>query len=67
MEHAASTMMIITYQDEIHDDLMKDAFNALLKVLNTDFHQCFSLEMMGWQGGTKVYTYEDVAEVAKTI
>ena len=67
MEHIASTMILITDQGETHDNLMKDSFNALLTVPNTEFHQCFSLEMMGWQGGTKVYTYEDLAEMAKTI
>ena len=67
MEHIASTMILITDQGETHDDLMKDSFNALLTVHNTEFHQHFSLEMMEWQGGTKVYTYEDLAKMAKTI
>ena len=60
-------MILITDQGETHDNLMKDSFNALLNVPNTEFHQYFSLEMMGWQGGTKVHTYEDLAEMAKTI
>ena len=67
MEHIASAMILITDQGETHDNPMKDYFNALLTVPNTEFHQYFSLEMMGWQGGTKVYAYEDLAEMAKTI
>ena len=67
MEHIAITMMLITDQGETYDNLMKDTFNAFLTVLNTEFHPHFSLEMMEWQGGTNVCTYEDLAEVAKTI
>jgi len=66
-EHVASTMILITDQGETHNKSMKDSFNAFLTVPNADFHQHFSLEMMGWQGGTKACTYEDLAKMAKTI
>ena len=33
----------------------------------TEFLQYFNLEMMGWQGGTKMYAHGELIEVAKTI
>ena len=60
-------MELITDQEESHDNLMKDTFDALLTVPNTQFNQYFALEKLSWQGGTKSYTYETLADLAKSI
>ena len=67
LEYVASTMIIISYQGEIHDELMKNTSNSLLIVPNKKFHQCFNLEMMGWKGGTETCTHDELMEASKTI
>ena len=67
LEHISSTMTNITDLGETHDNLMKDTFDALLSAPNTEFHQYFSLQKLSWQGGTKQFTYDELAHLAKTI
>ena len=66
-ERASSTMILVTDQGEPHDDLLNNAFNALLTVPGKEFYHNFSLEMMVWHRGTKVYAFKDLFEAAKTI
>ena len=51
---------------ETHDNLLKDTFDDLLTVPNTICRNYFELENVSWQGGTKTYTYDQLAEVAET-
>ena len=52
---------------ETRDNLIKDTIDALLAALNIEFYQCFSLEKLSWQGGTKQFTYEELAHFSKII
>ena len=52
LDHVASTMSRIRDLGETHDNLMKDAFEALPTAPNSECHQYFSLQKLGWQGGT---------------
>ena len=67
LEHIASTMTNVTDLGETHENLMKDTFDALLTAPNTEFHQRFSLQKLSWQGGTKQFTCDELAHLAKTI
>ena len=67
LEHIASTMTNITDLGETHDNLMKDTFEAFLVAPNMEFHQYFSLQKLSWKGGTRKFTCEKLAHLAKTI
>ena len=46
LEHITNTMELITEQEESHDNLMKDDFDAWLTTLNAQFNQYFTLEKL---------------------
>ena len=48
LEHIASTIELITDQEETRDSLMKYTLNTLLTVPNAQNHQFFALEKLSW-------------------
>ena len=58
---------MITGLSKTYNSLLENTFNALLTASNTRFNQYFALYKLSWQGGTIVYNFEMLAEIAKII
>ena len=60
-------MDLIRDLGETHDNLLEDAFNALLSAPNSRFVDYFDKQKLAWQGGTVTCTFQTLSETAKSM
>ena len=61
MSDIAANYRLILEADEKHENIVRDAFNALLSSGNSNFHTCFALEKMKWEQGTD-FAFENLSK-----
>ena len=66
LEHVKKTMDVIEAMGKTHENILKDAFDALLTAPNTRFNQIFSHGKLLWEAG-KHYDFDMLNSIAKSL
>ena len=67
MTYIKEQMTLIHEMRETHDSLLKDSFNAILTVPNSEFTRFFSLKRTAWQSEEETFTFDKLSAMAKTV
>ena len=67
MDYMVTNYNLIIEQEETHDNIIRDVFNALLSTTNSQFYNYFSMQKLAWSNQNTKFAVDELTSEAKNI